>query len=110
MIALESEVFTEVHEKVVKSFLDPLILIELSKSPMSGYDVRAFIHRKFHILISSGTVYSHLYFLERKGLVKDKGTQKKRIYELTKRGKETVKAILNLKDKILGLMVRFFVG
>lgn len=110
MIVLESEVLREMQDRIVKSFLDMLILMELSKRPMSGYDVVVFIHRKFHILISSGTAYSHLYFLERKELVEGSWAQRKRIYKLTKRGKETVKTILNLKDKILGLMVNLFIG
>jgi len=109
VIALESELLTEMHEKIVKNFLGMLILIELSKSPMSGYDVVVFIHRKFHILISPSTVYSQLNYLEKKELVEGKEAQRKRIYKLTKEGEEKVKAILNSKDKILGLVVNLFI-
>jgi DNA-binding PadR family transcriptional regulator len=108
VIALKSELLTEMHKKLVKNFLGELILMELSKCPMSGYDIVVFIHRKFHILISSGTVYSYLYLLERKGLVEGRFTSRKRRYRLTKRGKEVAEAIPNLKDKILVLMVNLF--
>lgn len=39
-------------------------------NPLSGYDVIMFVHKKFGILLSSGTVYSVLYSMERNGLVR----------------------------------------
>lgn len=77
---------------------------------MSGYDVIAFIHNKFQMLISTGTVYSYLYFLERNGLIKGELEQRRRVYALTEQGKETVKAFLNSKDIILGLFLNLFIG
>jgi len=62
------------------------------------------------MLLSSGTVYSNLYFLERKGLIKGEWAQRRRVYSLNEKGKETVKEFLNSKDKILGLMLSIFVG
>jgi len=63
--SLESEVLNKMHRRIVKSFMDVLILAELRNAPMSGYDVIGFIHNKFGILVSSGTVHSLLYSLER---------------------------------------------
>ncbi len=87
-----------------------LILMELRKRPISGYDFITFVNNKFRILMSSGTVYSNLYYLERNGLIKGEWTRKKRVYKLTERGEETVKAFLNAKDKILGIILNLFVG
>jgi len=107
---LELDVLNQMHKKIVKSFLDMVILLELRKRSMSGNDVINFVHNKFHMLLSSGTVYSYLYFLERNGLIKGEWAQGRRVYRLTEQGKENVKALLNEKDKILGLLLNLFVG
>lgn len=107
---MESKILNGIHRRIVKDFLDMLILMELRKRSMSGYDVINFVHNKFAILMSSGTVYSLLYHLERNGLIKGEWNQRKRVYTLTKRGKETVRTFLNAKDKVLGLFLNLFVG
>lgn len=68
--------------------------------PISGYDVISFIHDKFHLLVSSGTVYSLLYSLERNGLIEGTWNERKRVYKLTEKGKKTIETILNANDKI----------
>ena len=107
---MESEILDNMHRRIVQSFLDVVILMELRKRPLSGYDAISFVHNKFYILLSSGTVYSYLYSLERNGLIKGEYTQRRRVYTLTERGKETAKAFFNAKDKILGLVLNLFVG
>lgn len=107
---MESEVFGQMEERVVKSFLDMIILMKLRKGSMSGYDVITFIHNKFGLLISSGTVYSHLYCLERNNLIEGRSAQGKRVYELTKKGEETARVFLNLKQRLLGLVINLFIG
>lgn len=85
--------------------MDTLILAELRKVPtLSGYDFIAFIHKKFHILMSSGTVYSVLYSLERDGLIEGIQTGKKTVYTLTDNGEETIKNLLKAYEKIQGFM------
>lgn len=107
---MESQILNKIHRRIVRDFLDMLILMELRKRSMSGYDFIAFIQNKFHILTSSGTVYSLLYHLERKGLIKGELNERKRVYTLTERGEKKVKAFLNAKDKVLGLVLNLFVG
>jgi len=107
---LESEILNQMNRRIVENFLDLVILMELRKHPLSDYDVISFVHNKFRVLLSSGTVYSHLYALEGDGLIKGDWAQKKRVYTLTERGKETVMAFLNSKDKILGLILNLFVS
>jgi len=102
---LEHDILRKVHEKTIKNFMDILILAELRKGlPISGYDFIAFIHKKFHILMSSGTVYSVLYFLERDGLIKGTQTSKKRVYKLTNKGEETIRTLLEAYEKIQSFM------
>lgn len=101
---LESQVLKKMHRRIVKSFMDILILGELQNSPMSGYDAIAFIQNKFGILLSSGTVYSLLYSLERDGLTKGMWAKRKRVYELTEKGEKTIDVVLNADDKIKSLI------
>ena len=106
---MEAEILNEFHERFVRSFIDILILAELRKrSPMSGYDVITFIHKKFHLLMSSGTVYNILYSLERRELIKSIQTSRKRVYKLTDKGVETINIILKEKERIQSLMTKLF--
>ncbi|MBS7608699.1 MAG: PadR family transcriptional regulator [Candidatus Bathyarchaeia archaeon] len=97
---LEGKILRKMHERIIKNFMDIIILAELRKGPMSGYDVISFIHNKFNLLVSSGTVYSLLYSLERNGLIEGSWDERKRVYRLTEKGAKTIETILNANDKI----------
>lgn len=105
---LETKVPKKIHRRLIKSFLDVLVLMELRKNVLSGYDVIEFIHNKFCMLVSSGTVYSVLYSMEREGLIKGEWNQKKRVYMLTEKGEETIKAIQNANNEIESLVKSLF--
>jgi DNA-binding PadR family transcriptional regulator len=107
VISLESEIWTKIHKKLVKHFLDVLILMKLKKRSLSGYDVIAFVHNEFGTLLSSGSVYSCLYLLERQGLIKGEWAQRKRMYTLTDKGEKTVKAISDSKKVVLNFIDNF---
>jgi DNA-binding PadR family transcriptional regulator len=68
----------------------------------------AFIHKKFRFLVSPGTIYSLLYSLERDGLIEGRWNQRKRVYTLTRKGKETIKLILESSEKIHRLIMDIF--
>jgi DNA-binding PadR family transcriptional regulator len=97
---LEGKILKKMHERIIKNFMDIIILAELRDGPMSGYDVISFIHNKFHLLVSSGTVYSLLYSLERNGLIEGTWNERKRVYKLTEKGIKTIETILSANDKI----------
>jgi DNA-binding PadR family transcriptional regulator len=99
-----SAVLKKMHKRIIKNFLDVLVLAELRNSSMSGYDIIAYIHNKFRILVSSGTIYSMLYALERDGLIVGTWNQRKRVYNLTEKGEETIRTIMSANDKIQYLM------
>jgi DNA-binding PadR family transcriptional regulator len=113
MLGSESEIVTRMRRRFLTGFLDILILLKLRKSPLSGYDIMSYFPKRFNMAFnmafSSGTVYSCLYRLERDELIKGELTQRKRVYTLTEKGNETVKTLLNKRDKILGLLVSLFV-
>lgn len=100
----EARIIKKMHERVIKSFMDTIIMAELQSGAISGYDVITYIHTKFGFLVSSGTVYSLLYSLERSGLVEGVWIERKRVYKLTEKGSKTIEAILNSQDKIKSLM------
>ncbi|MDG6222170.1 MAG: PadR family transcriptional regulator [Candidatus Bathyarchaeota archaeon] len=77
------------YAQSVKAILDWIILSELKNRAMSGYDIISYIHNKFGILLSSGTVYSHLYSLERKNLIMGDYDERKRIYKISSFGKKS---------------------
>jgi DNA-binding PadR family transcriptional regulator len=97
---LEGKILKKMHKRIIKNFMDIIILAELRNGPMSGYDVISFIHNKFHLLVSSGTVYSLLYSLETNGLVEGTWDERKRVYKLTEKGLKTIETILSANDKI----------
>jgi DNA-binding PadR family transcriptional regulator len=81
--------------------MDIIILKHLKNNhAMSGYDVIKYFHEKFHILPSSGTVYSILYALERQRLIEGSMIQGKRVYKLTNEGEKRLDNIRIAKPQI----------
>jgi DNA-binding PadR family transcriptional regulator len=102
---LQSKTLMDVHRRIVKDFLDIIILARLRNTELlSGYEIMGLIHQKLGFLISSGTVYSLLYSMERKGLIKGELTNGKRVYVLTDQGKGAIDAILGSKEELLRFM------
>jgi DNA-binding PadR family transcriptional regulator len=101
---LEGRILKKMHERIIKNFMDIIIMGELRNGPLRGYDVISYIHTKFNLLVSSGTVYSLLYSLERNGLVEGVWEERKRVYKLTEKGEKTIDTLLNAGDKIKGFM------
>ena len=95
-----------IHKRIIRELLDILILGTLNKSrfPMSSYDLISFVHKKFGLLISSGTVYGLIYCMEREGLIRGFWKGRKRVFTLTERGKETIKALLDERNEIINLI------
>ena len=98
----------QLQKRTVKNFIDILVLTELRKVPMSGYDLISSIFDKFNILPNSGSIYSLLYALEREGLIKGWWNDRKRIYALTSRGEEIVETVQTIYMKIEGLITKVF--
>jgi DNA-binding PadR family transcriptional regulator len=98
---LKKEALKELHKRILKAFMDMAILAKMIEgNPVSGYDITAFFHRKFGTLVSSGTVYSVLYSMERDGLVEGVWNQRKRVYRLTEKGEKTIKNVLGSVGEI----------
>ncbi len=79
-------------KRVVRNFMDILILEEIKKGMMSGYDVMAYLQNKFGVSLSSGTVYGILYSMERQDLIEGFMIGNKRMYRITQ-NRETAKLL-----------------
>jgi DNA-binding PadR family transcriptional regulator len=98
---VESGMLKEFQRSIIKNFLDTVVMVKLKAcGPLSGYDLMEYVHQKYGVLISSGTVYSLLYSLERKGLLKADDVSGKRLYDLTEEGLKAIKGILNSREEI----------
>ena len=79
-------------------------MAELQEKPLSGYDIINLVHKRFDVMVSSGTVYSLLYSLERKGLVNANPDNRKRVYTLTEKGEELLKTVEQANEELNSLV------
>lgn len=97
----ERRMLKELQRSIVRNFLDTVVMVKLKTSgSLTGYNIMEYVQQKYKVLISSGTVYSLLYSLERKGLLKGDCVSGKRLYALTDEGLKSIQSILNSKEEI----------
>ena len=84
------EITSRIRQKCIRGFIDIMTLALLVDSPMCGYEIIETIYERARVLLSPGTVYPLLDSLQRKGLIESKTESKKKIYEITGRGRETL--------------------
>jgi len=90
----------KLQRRVVQNFMDIFILTEMKKGSLSGYDVIGLVQKRFGLLVSSGTVYSLMYSLERVGMIKGVWNSRKRVYELTEKGERDIKVIAKANEEV----------
>ena len=78
------------NAKLVKSFLDVIVLTMLLEGPIHGYKLIADIHTLFGVLLSPGSLYPFLYGLEKEQLVNAQQEGKRKKYALTSEGRMRV--------------------
>jgi DNA-binding PadR family transcriptional regulator len=92
--ASKSEIVTNLDARLIQNFMDIIILKLLRNNHLtSGYDLIRHFHQRFHMLVSSGTVYSILYSLERQGFLEGNFDGRRRVYKLTGQGEELLKDV-----------------
>ena len=80
--------------------MDIYILEEMKKRSLSGYDIIVLMQKRFGLLVSSGTVYSLLYSMERDGWIKGVWNERKRVYELTEKAQQEARIIAKVNDGV----------
>lgn len=74
--------------------IDHILLENIAAKPNHGYALIELIRKEHKILLGSSTVYPSLQILEKKGLIQshwDMKRKAKKVYEVTDKGKRTVK-------------------
>ncbi|KON34177.1 MAG: hypothetical protein AC479_01625 [miscellaneous Crenarchaeota group-6 archaeon AD8-1] len=102
-LLLESKVISKLRHRLFREFLDIILLNELNIRNLGGYDALSFVYNKYGYRVSAGTIYSILYSLERRGLIRNLTTAQKTVFELTNEGEEMMDVILNNNDQIFVL-------
>jgi DNA-binding PadR family transcriptional regulator len=90
---LASKASKKVHEHLVKSVFDVIILFHLQKQGLNGYDLMKTIRKTYSVSLSSGTVYSALATMKQKDLIALNSVDNAKIYHITDKGKETLNQI-----------------
>ena len=103
---MSTQLVEKLRKRVIQNFMDIFILTEMEKGSLSGYDAVGLINQKFGIVLSSGTVYSLLYSMERDGMIKGVWNSRKRVYELTEKGKQNIKAITKANKEVQDFLKR----
>ena len=98
------DILRKLRRRFVNEFLDLIILDRVeSASYTNGYAIIEYIFQKFNILVSSGSVYSTLYAMEREGLIVGAWSGRKRVYHITPAGKRVIRIIREQIDLITSL-------
>lgn len=106
---VETELLKQMNERIVKNFLDVLILIELKRGPLSDDELAIGLHEKVGEVADSNLIDSNLGFLAKEGYITNRSVENRKFYALTMKGKAKVKAFLDSKNKILGLFLNLFI-
>lgn len=108
-IVLADEILREMRRRIVKSFLDVIVLTKLNEGspPMGAYDVINFIHQEFGLHYSPDSVNSFLDSWENDGLIKCRHDRVTKAYSLTEKGKKRIKIIMQAKPRILNSILEF---
>ncbi len=99
---MENKIIRNVRREMIKHFLDIIVLNNIKlRGPLSGYDIMETVQAEFNFMMSSGSIYSLLYCLEREGLLKGEFVNQKRVFRLTDEGEEHIDTVVQSKEEII---------
>lgn len=85
------KVILKVRKRVLTACLDVAIMAQLSeRRVLSTPNIIEIFKKHYNIQLSAGTVYPVLYKLEKDGNIKRLPNRRKRLYVLTRKGKEVI--------------------
>lgn len=107
---MQSNILREVEKRIISAFLDFIVLFALNHNGecISGYDIIKYVYERFHFLPSSGTIYSHLYAMERTGLLRGVQENRRRVYYLTPKGLDVIREVERTNGNVQMLVARVF--
>jgi DNA-binding PadR family transcriptional regulator len=92
-------------ERIVKAFLDVVMLSLLSKHAMSGYEIDKELVKKFGLMIGPSTIYSKLSTLEKQGFISCATSRSGKVYSLTEDGKQLEANTESVLDNVCGFLI-----
>ena len=94
------------NEKIVRNYLDRIILTLLLEKPASGFELIRLINEKFGVLFGPSTIYPLLYSLTEQGLLDGAKKGKSVFYKIKDRQKvhELLKEDIELRKSLETLM------
>lgn len=107
-VGSEEQIINKIKAKIVKCSLEIILLKNLKENCINGYNFAAILNRKYGVLLSSGTVYSFLYSVERLGLVKSSFKERARCYEITEKGERMLAALAIQKRTLRQLIEQIY--
>lgn len=81
-------------ERLLKEYLDIVILSLVASKPMCGTDILDIVHRNFNVLLSPGTIYPLLHRLKKDGLIECECSIKKKVYKPANGSEANIQRIL----------------
>lgn len=94
-------------EKMVKDYLETIVLALIQREPMCGTKITELIHLEFGVLLSPGTLYPLLHSLKRKELITSKKYGKAKIYAPAKNAELKIKNLVNEKIQASKLLSQY---
>jgi DNA-binding PadR family transcriptional regulator len=76
----------------INSLLEYIIISNISDTAMCGYDILAFVHDRFNVLLSPGQVYPVIDCLAKDGIIQKQAEGRRVMLKLTSSGKLLLKA------------------
>ena len=99
---IENRFLKDLQIEILKNHLKIIFLLSIKRNgALSGYDLLQRIQNKYRVNLSPGTIYTQLYTLERKNLLKGQvDSSGKRVYSLTSDGIKATEIILSSRNQI----------
>jgi hypothetical protein len=85
----------ETIDRLVREYLDIVILALVAGKPLCGTDIMDIVHRNFNVLLSPGTIYPLLHKLKKEGLLECECNIKKKVYKPAKGSEVQIRDILD---------------
>lgn len=89
-----------VQERILRAFLDLVILRVLLHQPMTAYEIDNAILKKFGVKRSPNVVYTRLAAMELKGLISCAHSKHGRIYSITEKGRKMADTASRVVEEI----------
>lgn len=89
-----------IQERILRAFLDLVILRMLLHQPMTAYEIDNALLKKFGVKRSPNVVYTRLATMELKGLISCARANHGRIYSITDKGRKTAGTIPSMVEEI----------